>query len=585
MRRALLTLLAVGLTATAACEDFLTIQPRNIISRETYFLTEDHMEQAVVNVYATMRGMFGNNYRLVGDLRGDLTTLQLNINVPGFTFQIDEFSEATNDGTIGGQYNSIFNTIFDANVVLSRIDAIEFTDPARKDQLKAETLFARSLAYWMGLQLWGLNESWEPNNLAVPFVLHELLDPNEAFEIERATVKEVFDQIVSDLTFAKQHLPTRAELPSGQAGRFTRGAAAFLLGATYQLDPSAASQQAALAQFEELESHGYALITSGTAASENNAFREVFNPSNKNNSESILELQFNVASDVGALRQNLVGGMSPLNSLGGGGGSGNAERISKFGSAGSGGYMPTQFHILSFAGANPDAAAEPFDLRYEGGYGQFCPDSGLSGRLGDVKDEYRTQGDITLRNVNPAYPELNIEAVRDPVNRTVREDCIPYYAKWRWPDHMPQSGRDNNNWIVFRYADALLRRAESHWRLNQAPQALALVNEVRARAGLPDLVGLTGDDLRDAILQERAWELAGEGHRWMDLKRFGQAVAIIAGPHADDRFERVSRTPPAAYMKQGATYRLRFPIRPQDVQLSQCRILQNPGWSSECVGT
>jgi len=175
--------------------------------------------------------------------------------------------------------------------------------------------------------------------------------------------------------------------------------------------------------------------------------------------------------------------------------------------------------------------------------------------------------------------------VRDPVNREVRENCIPYYAKWRWPDHEQQNNRENNNWIVFRYADALLRRAESLARLNRPDEALIFVNQVRDRAGLPPLAGLSGEALLDQITQERAWELAGEGHRWTDLKRLGRAVSIIAGPHADDRFERVTRTPPAAYMRQGATYRLRFPIRPQDVRLSQCRILQNPGWASECVGT
>jgi hypothetical protein len=171
---------------------------------------------------------------------------------------------------------------------------------------------------------------------------------------------------------------------------------------------------------------------------------------------------------------------------------------------------------------------------------------------------------------------VNIPSVRDPVNRLVRTNCEAFYAKWRWPD-LPGPDR-----IIFRYADALLRRAEALVRLNRQAEALPFINQVRSRAGLPNLTSVT----LDQILQERAWELDGEGHRWTDLKRFGKAVEIISGPHAEDRRARIGRTPPAAYMASPADrYRTRFPIRPDDVRLSQCGILQNPGWGAACTGT
>jgi starch-binding outer membrane protein, SusD/RagB family len=417
----------------------------------------------------------------------------------------------------------------------------------------------------------------------VPLILEEIDSPGEAFDLERATVQQVYDQIVKDLTEAKQVLPLRgsAAASGGNAGRWTRGAATFLLGATYQFNP--ADQAKALAQFEELEAQGYRLIT--TASGSSNAYRQVFNPSNKNNVESILENQFNVALESGGLRQNLVGGMAPLNSQGSGSNSNaNYNRIVPFGSNGGGSYMPTQNLVLSFAGANPAGPATPFDLRYEGGYGAFCPGSGTSGVLNNTADVLRTGGDITLRSPNTSYPELNIASVRDPVNKSVRSNCIAYWTKWRWADtqNMPQSGRDNNNWIVFRYADALLRRAEVLARLNRPAEALVFVNQVRARAGLPGLTGLSGDALLNAILQERAWELAGEGHRWLDLKRFGKASTIIPA-HGAERKARVPRSSALSYDLGPNNYRLRYPIRPRDVDLSQCKIKQNPGWGS-CEG-
>jgi hypothetical protein len=583
MRRALSLLFAGTVAASfTACDDFLAPEPATFASSETYFQTPDQMEQAISGLYTEMRGLFQNNWRLLNDLRGDDVTLQFNINVPGFTFQIDEFLEATNDGTVGGQYSDIFNTIFAANVILSRIDGVTFADEAQKSRMIGEAKFARSLAYWQGIQLFGLGQSWEPGNLVLPLILEEITNPQQAFQLERATVQQVFDQIVQDLTEAKASLPVRGSsgATGANTGRITRGAAAFLLGATHQLNPDPTSQRAALTEFASMEADGYALITAGSGS--NNAYRQVFNPSNKNNIESILEFQYLVSSENGGLRQNLVPGMSPLNSASGGS-AGNPERIAVYGASGNGSFHPTQNHILSFAGADPSMPQTPKDLRYEGGYGAFCPGSGISGVLG-VADVLRVSADITLGGPNTQYPELNIASVRDPQTGEVRSNCIPYLTKWRWVEHMPQEGRDNNNWIAFRYSDALLRRAESHARLGEDGPALTHLNTVRARAGLPALGGLSGDALMNAILRERSWELAGEGHRWLDLKRFGVASEVITA-HGAVRIAQVPRTSPSAYSVTGGNaYRLRFPIRPRDVELSQCKILQNPGWGS-CEGT
>jgi starch-binding outer membrane protein, SusD/RagB family len=583
MRRVLSILIAGGVAVTVAgCDEFLAPEPATFASSETYFQTPGQLEQAVAGLYAEMRSLYGGDWRELVDLRGEDVTLQLNVNVPGFTFQLDEFLEATNDNNVAPQYENIFDAIFSANVILTRIEGVTFDDAAQKARIVGEAKFIRSLAYWQAMQLFGLGETWEPGNLAMPLILEEITNPAQALELERATVQQVYDQIIQDLTEAKASLPARGSdgAIGTNEGRITRGAAAFLLGATYQLNPDPAAQRAALTEFESMEADGYALITAGSGG--DNAYRSVFDPANKNNSESVLELQFVVSSENGALRQNLVPGMAPLNSASGGN-SGNLQRIAVYGASGDGSYSPTQNHILSFAGADPAGPASPMDERYTGGYGQFCPSNGVSGVLG-VADVLRETDDVTLGGPNTQYPELNIASVRDPQTGEVRQNCIPYFIKWRWVEHMPQPGRDNNNWIVFRYADALLRRAESHARLGEGTEALVHLNAVRDRAGLPGLSGLSGDALLDAILRERSWELGGESHRWLDLKRFGVASEVIT-EHGVERKARVARTSPTAYGITGANaYRLRYPIRPRDVELSGCNILQNPGWGG-CEGT
>jgi len=75
----------------------------------------------------------------------------------------------------------------------------------------------------------------------------------------------------------------------------------------------------------------------------------------------------------------------------------------------------------------------------------------------------------------------------------------------------------NNDFIVYRYAEILLNKAEALWRLNpNDPNALELVNLIRERAGVEPFIEITTDNL----LAERGRELCFEGKRRTDLIRF-----------------------------------------------------------------
>lgn len=81
-------------------------------------------------------------------------------------------------------------------------------------------------------------------------------------------------------------------------------------------------------------------------------------------------------------------------------------------------------------------------------------------------------------------------------------------------DNPEESGTD---FVFFRYADALLMKAEAHFRKGETAQALAVINQIRTHRGAAELQDID----EQAILDERGFELYWEGWRRQDQIRFG----------------------------------------------------------------
>jgi tetratricopeptide (TPR) repeat protein len=151
----------------------------------------------------------------------------------------------------------------------------------------------------------------------------------------------------------------------------------------------------------------------------------------------------------------------------------------------------------------------------------------------------------------------------------------PHISKYWSSDEEPDASSTANDYQLLRYADILLMYAEAENELNgPTPVAHNFVNEVRRRARyhaddnttyevLPDLSGLTQEQLRDAILMERKREFAFEGQRWYDLVR------------ADRLVEKVSEAKPEANVQEHHTL---FPIPQRVINISTEEIVQNTGY-------
>lgn len=83
------------------------------------------------------------------------------------------------------------------------------------------------------------------------------------------------------------------------------------------------------------------------------------------------------------------------------------------------------------------------------------------------------------------------------------------------------------NMPVIRYAEVLLTYAEALNELGRTDDAEPYLDSIRLRAGLEPLAGLEKEAFRDAVLQERRIEFFGEGHRFFDLRRTGNADEYI----------------------------------------------------------
>jgi len=174
----------------------------------------------------------------------------------------------------------------------------------------------------------------------------------------------------------------------------------------------------------------------------------------------------------------------------------------------------------------------------------FYPGNTLEGIL-----EFQFDGNLNQRNstfgltsrysyrYDPSQTALNMfasdydseEVVRGE-GATIVEEEEDDYIIWKYVGRAPDGAslRSGNeqfscNWIVYRYADILLMKAEALSQMNQFQEAGDILNEIRIRAGLLSiLIPNNPTAYEDAILDERARELAYEGKRWFDLMRLGR---------------------------------------------------------------
>jgi hypothetical protein len=167
------------------------------------------------------------------------------------------------------------------------------------------------------------------------------------------------------------------------------------------------------------------------------------------------------------------------------------------------------------------------------------------------------------------------------------ENGTPLFFNYIVKQWRPEEARGNSglNYKFFRFGDVLLNLAEAENELN-GPTDLAYgaINQVRERAGLDGLEGLTQDELREAIKQERSWELIGEGtHRKMDLLRWNELENALnerlALEEADPGSHPNHINNLRITLQNYAPYKNLLPIPAEEILLNP-RLTQNAGYTA-----
>jgi hypothetical protein len=102
---------------------------------------------------------------------------------------------------------------------------------------------------------------------------------------------------------------------------------------------------------------------------------------------------------------------------------------------------------------------------------------------------------------------------------------VPFAYKWKSANGWASTNRQ----YLFRLGDIILLKAEALNALSRTPEAATELNKVRTRVKLPATTATTKEAMQLAIEKERRLELAQEGQRWDDLRRYNRAEAVMNG--------------------------------------------------------
>ncbi len=499
--------LPIGLATLAACalpacDDYLEVDSPSSFSDEYVFGTVDEINKNLNAVYAymlssnTYGGAYINTYCLNSDV--EMTTNGSETqNSNGNSYR---FFDATADGSnINNTWRDAYANIEYANNFVCGVENTEFyTDPKNDDhaevmQMIGEAKCIRAMNYLDLVVLCG----------DVPFSFSRTADNYDKLVMPIADRDAILDSLIEDLEKAAPDMKFASDVTVERCSKefaWALIARISLFRGGYSLRPEGASNYKMVRPSDYKNYYKKAVAYTDSVINKSNhalnkSYRQVFvdecNYKIDNSDDPIFEIPLTTGSsgNIGYVHGPSVSWTSTDN-----------DKVG-YGSS-NGGLQLNAFYRWTF---------DTLDLRRDFVVGYW-----------DYKDNYTDAKSVAHTN-EEGSPSLNIGGL------TYR--CNKWSKLWRENGGFGSgtSGNTGINFPYMRYADVLLMYAEAVNEVEGAPTAEALeaLNQVRRRAGLPDVSTSDYNEFFTAIFNERAWEFAGENIRWKDLVRWNKYSEVI----------------------------------------------------------
>ncbi len=404
-------------------------------------------------------------------------------------------------------FRYVYGFIKNTNVLISRIDDIEWESDEAKNSRLAQALFYRSYWYYRLVNTYG----------DVPFLGEEITAPKLDFYTHSRTA--ILKKIQEDVEFAVKWLPE-----SANPGVVTKGAANHLLTKIYLAN---LEFDKAIAAASSVINGPYALMTDrfGSWKDDNNrnVIWDLHRPENMNLSENTETILASV-DRYEAPDNAKTGGLYTMRIYGPAwhhstikDSEGKAGMVTKLN-----GKFTAEYDSLGRGNANVRLTYfYQYSIWESDGYTwKTTPDL----RRSDINwvdlDEYIYNNPESVDYGKP----VNLDYLPAQIDTFHKIYAVPQYILYvpqKNPDARPMGG--NGDWAVFRLADTYLLRAEAYYWKGQLGDAADDINRVRARAHAPLVTA--GDIDIEYILDERARELMAESPRHSELVRVSYILA------------------------------------------------------------